>query len=257
MARDIPGYIAPISPSLEHPNSPRRLSVLSTEEEREASLRIAGLTAEVNRHLRLYHQEDAPEISDAEYDALFRELQELEAAHPALIRPDSPTRRVGAPPAEGFAGFVHRVPMLSLDNAMWVEEVRAFDERVRRILERSDPIDYVVEPKLDGASVELVYQDGALAAGATRGDGQVGEDVTANLRISPSVPLSLQGEARGRISVRGEVVLPLARFERLNARRLARKLEPFANPRNAAAGSLRQLHDLDRDRLRALELRAY
>ena len=147
--------------------------------------------------------------------------------------------------------------MLSLDNAMSAEELRAFDERVRRILEREDPIDYVVEPKLDGASVELVYEDGALRAGATRGDGRVGEDVTANLRLSPSVPLALHGEARGRVSVRGEVVLPTARFERLNARRLERGLEPFANPRNAAAGSLRQLHDTDRDRLRALELRAY
>jgi DNA ligase (NAD+) len=230
---------------------------LSKEADREAELRIAWLTAELNRHLRLYHQEDAPEISDAEYDELFLELSALEAAHPGLVRPDSPTQRVGAPPAEGFAEFVHRVPMLSLDNAMTSEDLRGFDERVRRILERTEAIDYVVEPKLDGASVELVYEDGALRAGATRGDGRVGEDVTANLRLSPSVPLSLHGEARGRISVRGEVVLPTARFERLNARRLERGLEPFANPRNAAAGSLRQLHDTDRDRLRALELRAY
>jgi DNA ligase (NAD+) len=230
---------------------------LSTEAEREARLRIDHLRSELNRHLRLYHQEDAPEITDAEYDELFRELQALEAAHPELVRPDSPTQRVGAPPAEGFAEFVHRVPMLSLENAMSEAELRAFDERVRRILERADPIDYVVEPKLDGASVELVYEDGELRAGATRGDGRVGEEVTANLRLSPSVPLALGGEARGRISVRGEVVLPTARFERLNARRLARGLEPFANPRNAAAGSLRQLHDTDRDRLRALELRAY
>jgi DNA ligase (NAD+) len=230
---------------------------LSTDAEREAELRIGWLTADLNRHLRLYHQEDAPEISDAEYDELFRELSALEAAHPALVRPDSPTHRVGAPPAEGFTEFVHRVPMLSLDNAMSEAELRAFDERVRRILEREGPIDYAVEPKLDGASVELIYEDGALRAGATRGDGRVGEDVTANLRLSPSVPLSLHGEARGRVSVRGEVVLPTARFERLNARRLERGLEPFANPRNAAAGSLRQLHDTDRDRLRALELRAY
>ncbi len=223
----------------------------------QAERRIAWLHAELDRHLRLYHQEDAPEISDAEYDELFRELQQLEAAHPDLVRPDSPTQRVGAPPVEGFAEFVHRVPMLSLDNAMSEPELRAFDERVRRLLERDDPIDYVVEPKLDGASVELVYEDGVLQAGATRGDGRVGEDVTANLRLSPSVPLSLQGGAPGRISVRGEIVLPTARFERLNARRLARGLEPFANPRNAAAGSLRMLHDVDRERLRALELRAY
>jgi DNA ligase (NAD+) len=231
--------------------------VLSQRADGRAARRIAELTAELNRHLRLYHQEDAPEISDAEYDELFRELQALEAEYEDLAHPDSPTKRVGAPPAEGFAEFVHRVPMLSLENAMSDAELRAFDERVRRILEREGPVDYAIEPKLDGASVELVYEDGALRAGATRGDGRVGEDVTANLRLSPSVPLTLQGEAPGRISVRGEVVLPTARFERLNARRLERGLEPFSNPRNAAAGSLRQLHDTDRDRLRALELRAY
>ncbi len=230
---------------------------MTAEADRAASLRIARLSAELNRHLRLYHQEDAPEISDAEYDELFRELQALEKAHPELARADSPTRRVGEPPAEGFAEFIHRVPMLSLDNAMSQEELRAFDERVRRVLERGDPLEYVVEPKLDGASVELVYEHGALQAGATRGDGRVGEDVTANLRLSPSVPLALEGKPRGRISVRGEVLLPIARFDRLNARRTASGLEPFANPRNAAAGSLRQLHDVDRERLRALELRAY
>jgi DNA ligase (NAD+) len=176
---------------------------LKSDSDAKAERRIAWLTAELNRHLRLYHQQDAPEISDAEYDALFRELQALEAAQPALARPDSPTRRVGAPPAEGFAEFVHRVPMLSLENAMSADELRAFDERVRRVLEREDAIDYVVEPKLDGASVELVYQDGALVAGATRGDGRVGEDVTANLRVSPSVPLALAGRrARAHLGAR-------------------------------------------------------
>ena len=229
----------------------------ASEDRAEVERRIARLCAELNRHLRLYHQEDAPEIPDAEYDRLYRELEALEAAHPELARPDSPTRRVGAPPAEGFPEIAHRVPMLSLDNAMSAEELRAFDERVRRMLEREEPLDYVVEPKLDGAGVELVYEDGALRVGATRGDGRIGEDVTANLRLSPSIPLALEGGAPGRVSVRGEVVLPTARFERLNARRLARGQEPFANPRNAAAGSLRQLHDVDRDRLRALELRAY
>jgi DNA ligase (NAD+) len=230
---------------------------VSSDADAKAQRRIAWLSAELNRHLRLYHQEDAPEIPDADYDALFRELQDLEAAHPELVRPDSPTQRVGAPPVEGFSEFVHRVPMLSLENAMSADELRAFDERVRRVLEREDPIDYVLEPKLDGASVELVYEDGALVAAATRGDGRVGEDVTANLRISPSVPLVLTGEAPGRVSVRGEVVLPTARFTRLNQRRVARELEPFANPRNAAAGSLRMLNEIDRERLRALELRAY
>jgi DNA ligase (NAD+) len=215
------------------------------------------LVDELNRHVRLYHQEDAPEISDAEYDRMFRALQELEDAHPDWVRPDSPTQRVGAPPAEGFASFEHRVPMLSLDNAMDAQELRAFDERIRRMLDRDDPIAFVVEPKLDGAGAELVYEDGALTVAATRGDGRVGEDVTANLKVSPSVPLLLAGKAPGRVSVRGEVVLPIARFERLNRRRLARELEPFANPRNAAAGSLRQLHDIDLERLRSLEFYAY
>ena len=215
------------------------------------------LVEELNRHARLYYQEDAPEISDAEYDRMFRALQELEAEHPDWVRPDSPTRRVGAPPAEGFASFEHRVPMLSLDNAMDAQELRAFDERIRRMLDRDDAIAFVVEPKLDGAGAELVYEDGQLAVAATRGDGRVGEDVTANLRVSPSVPLVLAGDAPGRVSVRGEVVLPIARFERLNERRLAREQEPFANPRNAAAGSLRQLHDIDLDRLRSLEFFAY
>ena len=219
--------------------------------------RMEELVDELNRHLRLYHLEDAPEISDAAYDRLFRELEELEARHPDRIRPDSPSRRVGAPPAEGFAEFEHRVPMLSLDNAMNEQELRAFDERVRRALEREAELDYTVEPKLDGAGVELVYLGGELAVGATRGDGRVGEDVTANLRLAHSIPLTLKGAAAERVSVRGEVVLPIAAFERLNRRRLERELEPFANPRNAAAGALRQLHDIDRERLRALEFFAY
>ena len=218
--------------------------------------RMAWLANEIERHNRLYYQEDAPEITDAEYDALFRELQALEAEHPKWARPDSPTRRVGALPAEGFAEVTHRVPMLSLDNAMDADEIRAFDERVRRALDAAE-VEYVVEPKLDGAGVELIYEDGALAVGATRGDGRVGEDVSANLRVSPSIPLALSGRAPERVSVRGEVVLPRKAFERLNARRVARGLEPFANPRNTAAGALRMLHDIDKERLRALEFRAY
>jgi DNA ligase (NAD+) len=219
--------------------------------------RIDELVEALNRHCRLYYLEDAPEISDAQYDRLFRELQELEASHPGLVRGDSPTRRVGAPPAEGFAEVPHRVPMLSLDNAMGADEMRAFDERVRRVLETEREVVYVVEPKLDGAGVELVYEGGRLAVAATRGDGRVGEDVTANLRLSYSIPLVLEGRAPKRLSIRGEALLPIARFERLNEQRLAQGLEAFANPRNAAAGSLRQLHDIDRSRLRALEFRAY
>ncbi len=223
----------------------------------EAADRAAFLRDELNRHLRLYHVEDAPEISDAEYDRLFRELEELEAAHPELRDPESPTQRVGAPAADGFAEFAHVVPMLSLDNAMSEEELRSFDERVARELEREDRVEYRIEPKLDGAGIELVYEDGMLTVGATRGDGRVGEDVTANLRHSKSIPRKLAGKAPGSVSVRGEVVLPVARFEALNASRLERGLDPFANPRNAAAGSLRQLHDVDTDRLRALAFFAY
>jgi DNA ligase (NAD+) len=216
------------------------------------------LADEIRRHNRLYHVEDRPEISDAEYDRLFRELVALEEEHPELARPDSPTHRVGAPPAEAFRPVRHRGPMLSLDNAMNADELRAFDERVRRMLGIDAEVEYLAEPKLDGASVELVYEDGVLVVGATRGDGRVGEDVTGNLRLSESIPLALEGpRAPERLSVRGEVVLPIARFERLNQSRLERGLEPFANPRNAAAGSLRQLHEIDRARLRALEFRAY
>lgn len=160
---------------------------------------MAELTAELNRHLRLYHLEDRPEISDAEYDRLFRELQALEEAHPDAVLADSPTRRVGAPPAEGFREFEHRVPMLSLDNAMSVEELRSFDERVRRELERDGPVDYVVEPKLDGAAVELVYEGGEFRVGATRGDGRSGEDVSANLRLAQSIPLRLHGSVPERL----------------------------------------------------------
>ena len=225
----------------------------------DARQRIDSLVEELNRHNRLYFALDQPEISDAEYDRLLRELAELESAHPKLRRPDSPTQRVGTPPAEGFAEVRHAVPMLSLDNAMDEGELRAFDERIRRLLGSDAPVEYLAEPKLDGASIELVYEGGVLVVGATRGDGRVGEDVTANLKLCPSLPLALAGSARPstRISVRGEVILPIAAFERLNARRLEQGLEPFANPRNAAAGSLRQLHEIDRARLRALEFRAY
>ncbi len=221
--------------------------------------RIDFLVEEIDRHNRLYYLEDRPAISDAEYDRLLRELHELEQAHPELRRPDSPTQRVGAPPAEGFAEVRHVVPMLSLDNAMDADEMRSFDDRVRRELEREEPIEYVAEPKLDGAAVELVYENGGFAVGSTRGDGRVGEDVTANLRLCPNIPLVLERRrpVPERVSVGGEIALPIARFERLNARRLESGKEPFANPRNAAAGALRQLHHLDTERLRSLEFRAY
>jgi DNA ligase (NAD+) len=224
---------------------------------REAAARIRALSQDLARHARLYYHEDAPEISDAEYDRRFQELQALEASFPELALPDSPTRRVGVAPAAGFAPVRHVVPMLSLDNAMDEPQMRAWLERIARQLDRNDPIPLVAEPKLDGAAVELVYQDGALAVGATRGDGQVGEDVTANLRQVLALPLALADGSKGRVSVRGEVVLPLRAFRRLNASRAQRGLEPFANPRNAAAGALRQLHDVDRERLRSLAFCAY
>ena len=220
--------------------------------------RIGKLVRELNRHLRLYHLEDRPEISDADYDRLLRELRELEARHPDWIRSDSPAQRVGPAPATGFPTFEHRVPMLSLDNAMDEDAMRSFDERVRRILHVDSPIQYAVEPKLDGAGIELVYEGGRLAAGATRGDGRTGENVTENVRGIGNVPPVLAGKALPeRLSVRGEVVLPVASFESLNERRLDAGEEPFANPRNAAAGALRQRHSVDRERLDALRFYAY
>jgi DNA ligase (NAD+) len=225
--------------------------------EQSAAARMRELAREIERHLRLYHALDSPEISDAEYDELYRELERLESSYPHLAAADSPTQRVGQPPAEGFVQVPHRVPMLSLDNATDADGLRAFDERVRRMLDRDGPVSYLAEPKLDGAGVELVYVDGRFEVGATRGDGRSGEDVSANLKQLLSVPLELADAPPGRLSVRGEVVFPTARFERLNRRRLERGEEPFVNPRNAAAGALRQLHDVDSARLRALEFRAY
>jgi DNA ligase (NAD+) len=205
--------------------------------------------------------DDRPEIADHEYDELLRELQELEARYPELRRVDSPTQRVGAPAAEGFETRPHRSPMLSLDNAMDAEEMRAFDERVRRMLGRPDELlETMGEPKLDGAAVELIYEDGHFATGLTRGDGQLGEDVSASLRHILTVPLVLdcpEGAVPPVASVRGEVVLPIAAFRRLNEARSERGEEPFANPRNAAAGALRQIHDINLRRLRSLEFRAY
>jgi DNA ligase (NAD+) len=211
-----------------------------------AQREIARLRTEIERHNHLYHVLDAPEVTDAEYDRLFRRLQELEEAFPALRSPNSPTQRVGAQPAEKFAAIRHTLPMLSLGNAMSAAEFGEFDERVRRALRSIEPVEYVVEPKLDGLAVELVYLDGELIVASTRGDGSTGEDVTANVKTIRSVPLTLLRE-RGappvppRLEVRGEVIFPKAAFERLNQERVEQGEPPFANPRNAAAGSLRQL----------------
>ena len=206
--------------------------------------RAAELRETVARHDHFYHVLDAPEIADAEYDRLFAELLALEAAHPELADPDSPTQRVGGPPSEGFAEVVHEVPMLSLANAFDESGVADFDRRVRERLELADgeEVEYVAETKLDGIAVSLRYEDGRLAVASTRGDGTRGEDVTANVRTIRSIPLRLAGSGYpGSLEVRGEVYLPLDRFERLNEEQRERGEREFVNPRNAAAGGLRQL----------------
>ena len=209
-----------------------------------AKERIAFLCAEIERHNRLYYENDAPEISDAEYDALFRELQQLEAQFPELIRPDSPTTRVGGRPLGKFSQVAHRMPMLSLDNAFSTDDIMEFDKRIRKELGLADQaeISYVCEPKMDGVAVELVYEKGILVQGSTRGDGVTGEEITANLKTIRDIPLRLNTDSPPQLlEVRGEVYLPLEPFRRFNLEREENGEPPFANPRNAAAGSLRQL----------------
>ena len=191
----------------------------------------------------LYYVKDAPEISDAEYDRVFKELQALEAAHPEHASPDSPTQRVGGQPAEGFPTVEHLAPMLSLDSDASADAVARFDERLHKALP-AERVSYVAEPKLDGLSVELVYEDGMLTRASTRGDGRQGEGITENVKTIRSVPLKLRTDeaaAPQTLSIRGEIVLRVDGFEALNERLIAEGKEPFANPRNAAAGSLRQL----------------
>ncbi|HYW04658.1 MAG TPA: NAD-dependent DNA ligase LigA [Gammaproteobacteria bacterium] len=208
----------------------------------DAVERIEALRREIEYHNRRYYVEDNPAIPDAEYDRLMRELEALEAGHPELVTPDSPTQRVGGPAAEGFAEVRHEVPMLSLENAFSDEELEAFDRRVRERLERETAIEYCAEPKLDGLALSLLYRDGALARAATRGDGTAGEDVTANVRTIRAVPLRLTGDGwPPRLEVRGEVYMTRHGFERLNLRMGREQQRAFVNPRNAAAGSLRQL----------------
>ncbi len=201
-----------------------------------------ALRREIEYHNRRYYVEDNPAIPDAEYDGLMRELIVLETEHPELVAADSPTRRVGAAPAEGFAEARHEVPMLSLDNAFSEEELEAFDRRVRDRLEVHGEIEYCAEPKLDGLALSLLYERGRLRRAATRGDGTTGEDVTANVRTIPAVPLRLSGEDwPRRVEVRGEVYMTREGFGVLNQRMAAEGQRTFVNPRNAAAGSLRQL----------------
>jgi len=207
-----------------------------------AQRRCAELRELIAQYDYEYYVLDSPSVPDAEYDRLMRELSALEARHPELISPDSPTQRVGGQVAAGFAPVRHRVPMLSLDNAFSEADIEAFDRRIRARLGRGDAaLDYCAEPKLDGLAVSLTYRDGRLALAATRGDGITGEDVTANVRTIRAVPLSLRGRAPAELEVRGEVFLPFAGLERLNAAAAAAGDKPYANARNAAAGSLRQL----------------
>lgn len=203
--------------------------------------RIEQLRQEIRRHEELYYVDANPEISDAQFDALMNELRALEAAHPELVTPDSPTQRVGGRPAEGFASVEHMQPMLSLDNAYNDDDLRAFDERVRKGLEIEESPTYVAELKIDGLSMALTYDDGRLVRGATRGDGTRGEDVTQNVRTVRAIPLSLRGGPKGRIEVRGEVYLPKKNFARINQEQEEAGEPLYANPRNTAAGTMRNL----------------
>lgn len=204
--------------------------------------RAEELRAEIRRHERLYYVDNAPVLSDAEFDALMRELQELEDRHPELATPDSPTRRVGGEPQDAFPVARHEIPMLSLENANGVEELEAWLDRVARAVGEGDGPAYVTELKIDGLSISLRYEEGVLVRGATRGDGTTGEDVTVNLRTVRGIPLRVQGEGvPARMTVRGEVFMTRSGFRRLNEAREEAGEAPFANPRNAAAGSVRQL----------------
>jgi len=205
-----------------------------------ASTRVLELREQIERHNSLYYEHAAPEISDREFDALLRELADLELAHPELASEDSPTRRVGGKPLEEFAQATHIVPMQSLDNTYSPEELREFVTRVRKLAEGRS-IHFTVEPKVDGVAISLLYENGRLVRAATRGDGVTGDDVTQNVLTISNIPHRLHGEAPGQIEIRGEVYLPKAIFERLNAERDEEGLPPFANPRNAAAGSIKQL----------------
>lgn len=200
---------------------------------------ITNLRAEINRHNELYYQKSAPEISDFEFDKLLERLKQLEAEHPELISPDSPTQRVGGK-AEGFTSFNHLIPLMSLDNSYSLDDLRAFDERCQKLADGRF-LEYVAELKIDGLSVSLHYENGILQVGATRGDGQTGDDVTNNVRTIRTIPLKLKGEFPERIEVRGEVFMARSIFEKINAELDMQGEKLYANPRNFASGTLRQL----------------
>jgi DNA ligase (NAD+) len=214
---------------------------MSDEDVGKVRERLEELRREIRRHEHLYYVLDQPEITDAQFDALFLELRQLEEQHPGLVTPDSPTQRVGGEVGGQFTKVQHRSPMLSLQNAFDEEEIRAWDRRVRAVV--GDEVTYVCELKIDGLAISLTYEGGNLVRAATRGDGQTGEDVTANVRTMRSVPLTVRPaqEMPGTFEVRGEVYFPLKSFERLNEEMQAAGRQPFVNPRNAAAGSVRQL----------------
>ena len=206
------------------------------------ALRIEELREQLNRHSYLYYVLDSPEIPDSEYDRLYRELQQLEKQHPDLITPDSPTQRVGEQPLKSFSQVTHRIPMLSLDNVFSEDELAAFARRIHDRLGSEEELDFNAEPKLDGLAVSLVYEHGLFVQAATRGDGTTGEDVTRNVKTIHSVPLRLRGKGYpDLLEVRGEVFMPKSGFNKLNKRALEQGEKTFVNPRNAAAGSLRQL----------------
>ncbi|MBI3872504.1 MAG: NAD-dependent DNA ligase LigA [candidate division Zixibacteria bacterium] len=220
--------------------SPRKPAASPVPIPQAVRAEIEELRRQLRYHSHRYHVLDRPETSDSEYDRLFDRLVELEKQFPAAVTPDSPTQKVGAPPASAFGTVRHHVPMMSLQKVTDETEFLEFHQRLIRLLDGEEPA-YVIEPKLDGLAVELTYENGVLTVGSTRGDGAEGEDVTANLRTVRSIPLSLFGKSPRTLDVRGEVILRRSDFARLNTERLARGEEPMANPRNGAAGSLRQL----------------
>src|SRR5215467_13225711 len=225
------------------PSLPRFCSLVSCRtvmDEKEAAKRIEQLRGEIRKHDRLYYEEAAPVISDRDYDRLYKELVDLESQFPDLVTPDSPTQRVGGKPLKAFEQVSHLVPMLSLDNTYSEEEVKNFYARIRRLLP-DEKIPVVIEPKVDGVAVSLIYEGGKLRQAATRGDGNVGDNITQNIRTIQSVPEWLRGVAPKVLEARGEVYMDKQGFEKLNEERRKAGLALFANPRNAAAGSLKQL----------------
>ena len=211
-------------------------------DKKQAAKKIESLRQQLNHHSYQYYVLDDPEIPDAEYDRLYRELQQLELQYPELITTDSPTQRVGDQPLDHFDQVKHELPMLSLDNVFNDEELQAFYKRISDRLKIDEPIEFAAEPKLDGLAVSLLYENGQLVRAGTRGDGTTGENITQNIRTIHSVPLRLMGEDYPRVlEVRGEVFMPKAAFDELNRKARENNEKVFANPRNAAAGSLRQL----------------